>query len=39
MSRNIVFRRKGETRNFWDFDEGYAWAVGALAGPLPSLVH
>jgi hypothetical protein len=39
MSRNIVFRRKGETRNFWDFDEGYAWAVGALAGPLPPLVH
>lgn len=39
MSRTVVFRRKGETRDFWDFDEGYAWAAECLTGPVPTMVH
>mgnify|MGYP003136260089 CR=1 FL=1 len=39
LSRTAVFRRKGETRDFSDFDEGYAWAAGALTDSVPTVVH
>jgi hypothetical protein len=39
LSRTTVFRRPGETRTFWDLDEGYAWAAGCLARTLPSVLH
>lgn len=39
LSRTAVFRRKGETRDFSDFDEGYAWAAENLVTPVPSRLH